>query len=58
LRALGYAQLSAHGLGVDLLASTADAWMPFDWGRTSFGEIGACTAVHGGLVNATHVTDN
>jgi len=51
--ALGYAGLSAH-VGVVLLAATADLWMPFDWARTSLGVIGACTAVHGGMVSQIH----
>jgi len=51
--ALGYAGLSAH-VGLVLLSSTVDSWMPSWPARTAIASVGAITAVHAGLVSLIH----
>ena len=51
--ALGYAGLSAH-VGIVLLSSTVDTWMPFLTARFAIAVIGLVTAVHAGLLSQIH----
>ena len=51
--ALGYAGLSAH-IGLVLLSSTVDVWMPIDSARVVIAAIGITTAIYSGLLSQIH----
>jgi len=51
--ALGYAGLSAH-VGLVLLSSTIDIWMPIDGARVVIAAIGFTTALISGLMSQIH----